>query len=521
VEIQSLDQLRRAGVRIAAGILSLALIAVVVITLAISPGDLVPAAITGVGISALPFLLAIRGRQDAASRIVIGVSLPLFPALLLFIMRGHPWQMDMHMTFFAAVAMLLILCDWRPILAGTLVTAVHHLALSYIAPNFVFNSEGELGRILLHATILLIEAGVLMSLAHRIAILVDAVVARGAEVRAADEARRHAEAALLEAREADLALQRAATGELQHALAAIAQGDLRYRIVKMPMEFVDLKTDFNRSVASLSQMICLVAETTRDVGEETTVISSGSERLARHSEAQASTIEEATAALANLAAEVSSIVDRARQTSGRMEKMEADSSRGEELATGMRQAMSDVVSATTEIAAIVEVIDQISFQTNLLALNAGVEAARAGDAGHGFAVVAHEVRALSERTGTAAKEVRALINQTQQRLDVGVTYVQGSAEMLDGLAKSINGIGTLMQQILGATANQSDSVKSISAAVEEVSRSSQHHAAMAEESDAAISRLCQRTDQLVDHVARYRVDEQKAPAPFDARRRAA
>jgi methyl-accepting chemotaxis protein len=506
MEIQSLDHLRLQGIRAATVILIGFNIVVAGTTLLIAPADLPHIGLALATISFLPLILGYRGDHGPAARIIFGITVPLFPALLLFIMRGHAWQMDMHMLFFACGAMLVVLCDWKPILAATLVTATHHLLLSWVMPIYVFNSDGDVGRVLLHAVILLAESSTLMLMTHRIAQLVTAFVERNDQLLITKAARQKAETTIAQAKHAHMDRLKIATAELKRALSAVAQGELRYRITDIPDEFISLKNDFNASVASLSAMIELVTLTTSEIGTETDLISAGSNQLADLSKSQATNVEGATGALKSMASEVIAIAEGAKQTASQMDRMEADSSNGGEMAGLMRNAMADVVSATNEIAAIVEVIDQISFQTNLLALNAGVEAARAGSAGHGFAVVAREVRALSERTGTAAREVRGLINKAQLRLDVGVSHVNGSAAILDSLSGSITGISLLMQQIVAATNNQSGNLTSVSRAVEDINASSQRNATMADHSNAAVHRLQRRTVLLSEHLARYTFD---------------
>lgn len=506
MSIQSLDHLRLIGVRTAGFIVLGAILVVLAVAITVSPQDIAPAALVAAIISAVPLTLAWAGRHDTATRISFGIAIPLFPAILLFLMRGHEWQMDMHMAFFAGVAVLLVLCDWRPILAATLVTAVHHLLFTFVMPSFVFSSSSNLGRVFLHATILLIEAGVLMWLAVRFVSLIDAVITQNAQTLAAEAARSMAELTRVTDQQAAFEAQSRVTRELQSALSAIADGDLRYRITDLPQQFSTLKSNFNRSAESIGSVIGLIVSTTNEVGLQTNVISRASHDLARHSERQAASVQEATAVLNSISGEVSAIAERASQTATRMDRMEIDAAQGGKMAGSMRQSMDEVVSATLEISAIVEVIDQIAFQTNLLALNAGVEAARAGDAGHGFAVVANEVRALSERTAVAAKNVRSLIIRTQDRLDVGVEYVNGSAGVLDELSGSIGGISGLMQQIVQATTSQSVSLKSMTQVIDDLAVSTQRNAAMAKESDIAVESLRSKTGDLTATVAHYKVD---------------
>ena len=121
--------------------------------------------------AAVPAWNAYRGRFDATARVALGMAVPVTPAAILFALSGHPWQTDIHMLFFALIAALVPLADWRAILAATLVTAVHHLLINFIAPAYVFGGGGSLARVLMHAVIVLIESGVLMWTANALVTL--------------------------------------------------------------------------------------------------------------------------------------------------------------------------------------------------------------------------------------------------------------------------------------------------------------------------------------------------------------
>ncbi|RVT89459.1 methyl-accepting chemotaxis protein [Sphingomonas crocodyli] len=517
--ILSLDQLRRIGVRVLGAGLGLAGIVAVLTAWVMGRGDVPLVAGLSAGLFALPVLLAWSGRHDMFARATFGFAVPAFPAIMLFVMRGHLWQMDMHMIFFAGIAALMLLCDWRPILIATLATALHHLVLSFVMPRFVFDSEGDIRRVMLHAVIVLIESGALMVLAVRLARLINTIAAQREKLIAAEDARAETEAARAAEHAAAAQAQGTMMRELQGALGAIAQGDLGRRIGTLPTEYRQIEQDFNASIASLAEMIGLIVSASHEVESESGLIAEASTELADHSGHQADTIGQATMTLGRLSDEVSTIAARARDTAGRMDAMERDAARGGELAAAMRSAMDEVVASTSRIVTMVDLIDQVAFQTNLLALNAGVEAARAGEAGHGFAVVAHEVRALSERTAGAAREVRQSIGNAKQRLDIGMQHVSGSAGVLDELAASIGGVTALMQQIVAATDNQSDSLGEMARSVEALSRGTHVSASMAHECDSSVRRLRALTARLGQNVRHYRLGG--AEAPTVSRRRAA
>jgi methyl-accepting chemotaxis protein len=320
----SLDHLRQTGVRIAGIAVFASTLLTIGATWFISPGELGLVALIAAVTGAVPIFSALTGRADAVARTSFGIAVPIYPALMLFVMRGHAWQMDMHMLFFAGVAALMVLCDWRPIVAATLVTAVHHLALSVLVPHFVFDSNGSFARVILHAAILLVESGVLIALAARLVAMITTIAEQNEQVAAADRARREAEREQAAQQQAVFAAQERVTNELQQGLSAIARGDLNHRLSALPSEFRQIESDFNASIGSLSRMIGLVASTSRDVESETGVIAEASSELATQSEMQASAIDETTRAVERMASEIGTIASHARVTAERMDSMEQE-----------------------------------------------------------------------------------------------------------------------------------------------------------------------------------------------------
>jgi methyl-accepting chemotaxis protein len=145
---------------------------------------------------ALAATLSWRAAGNALStRLVISVALMSGVSMFVFQFAGHPWQIDMHMYFFAALASLVAYCDYRPIVLGTVAVALHHLVLNFILPAAVYPGGTDLGRVVLHAVILLIEAGVLIWLAHKLSQLFETTALKTAEAEAASasEARANSE----------------------------------------------------------------------------------------------------------------------------------------------------------------------------------------------------------------------------------------------------------------------------------------------------------------------------------------
>src|SRR5262249_1205189 len=183
-----------------------------------------------------------------------------------------------------------------------------------------------------------------------------------------------------------------------------------------------------------------------------------------------------------------------------------ESERGRAVVQQAVGAMSGIEKSSQQIGRIIGVIDEIAFQTNLLALNAGVEAARAGEAGRGFAVVASEVRALAQRSASAAKEIKSLISTSSAQVGEGVDLVGQTGQTLDRILTSIADITKLVSGMVQSAKEQSAGLHEINSAVDQMDHMTQQNASMVEESTAASFVLASETKQLMTLVERFKVD---------------
>jgi methyl-accepting chemotaxis protein len=175
-------------------------------------------------------------------------------------------------------------------------------------------------------------------------------------------------------------------------------------------------------------------------------------------------------------------------------------------------AMSQIEQSARQIAQIISVIDEIAFQTNLLALNAGVEAARAGDAGRGFAVVASEVRALAQKSTSAAKEIKMLISKSSDQVASGVQLVGQTGQALARILGSMTEINTLVAEIALSAKEQASGLNEINSAVDQMDHVTQQNASMVEENTAASFALASESQQLADLVGAFDIGETVPPA---------
>ncbi|WP_296565765.1 methyl-accepting chemotaxis protein, partial [Phenylobacterium sp.] len=361
----------------------------------------------------------------SAARVTIGVALMGSVSLLVAAFAGAPWQVDMHMAYFAALATLMVFCDWRAIVAGAGTVALHHLALSFLLPAAVFPGGGDIGRVLVHAVILVIEAAVLIWAIQQILQMFATSTAAVSEAEAARSLAEQATQAVEQSRNAEAAaaqerhdLQQAVDEErvavvdgLATGLDKLAHGVLTYRInTAFTPQYEALRRDFNMAAERLQDALGVIAQAAINMRGGAGEISQAADNLSRRTEQQAAGLEETAAALDEVTATVRTSAEGAREASAVVARSRLDAQKAGQVVGDAVQAMSEIEKSSEQITQIIGVIDEIAFQTNLLALNAGVEAARAGDAGRGFAVVASEVRALAQRSADAAKEIKGLIS---------------------------------------------------------------------------------------------------------------
>jgi len=168
--------------------------------------------------------------------------------------------------------------------------------------------------------------------------------------------------------------------------------------------------------------------------------------------------------------------------------------------------MGRIENASQKIEQIIDVIEDIAFQTNLLALNAGIEAARAGDAGKGFAVVAQEVRELAQRSGSAAKEIKDLINTAVAEVGGGSHLVQQTGDVLARIGEQIMSISQHVEVIARGSQDQAAALAEVNDAVNQMDQMTQQNAAMVEETSAASTQLASEADALLSLVRQFRID---------------
>ncbi|WP_158817856.1 methyl-accepting chemotaxis protein [Methylocapsa sp. S129] len=470
------------------------------------------------------------------SRLVSGVSLMASISIMVGVMSGQKMQVDLHMVYFAALAILVACCDWRVIVAGTAVVALHHTALNFVLPNLVYPGGEDFGRLLLHAIVLSIEAAALVWVAITIERMFGAVSQEAAH---AEQSRLMAEqshdAALAAAREAETARARneqdrarvmqddeTILNNLALSLRRLAEGDLTATLdVDLPEKAEGLRADLNATVRSLRSVMQAVVRAAAGVRASANEISTAASNLSGRTEQQAANLEETAAALDQITATVRRTAEGAARAHAVVGAARTDAEHSGQVVRQAIAAMSAIESSSSQIGQIIGVIDEIAFQTNLLALNAGVEAARAGDAGRGFAVVATEVRTLAQRSTEAAKEIKALISASAGHVGHGVKLVAQTGAVLARIVEQVNEINRTMAEIAASSGEQAKGLDQVNSAVNQMDQTTQQNAAMVGESTAATQTLVQEAEELSRAVDRFKVGQAGMDHSLSARPRPA
>ncbi|TDV37345.1 methyl-accepting chemotaxis sensory transducer with Pas/Pac sensor [Paraburkholderia caballeronis] len=247
-----------------------------------------------------------------------------------------------------------------------------------------------------------------------------------------------------------------------------------------------------------------VSEQVMNVRTAIDEIAQGNNDLSRRTEQAASNVQQTAASMAQMTASVKSNAETAMQANTLSGTASDAAARGGEAVSEVVTTMSDITESSRKIADIIGVIDGIAFQTNILALNAAVEAARAGEQGRGFAVVAGEVRALAQRSANSAREIKALIGASVEKVESGSKLVNDAGKTMDDIVTQVKRVSDLIAEIRSATDEQSSGVTQVDRAVGDLDNITQQNAALVEESTAASESLRQQARSLVEAVSVFR-----------------
>lgn len=294
--------------------------------------------------------------------------------------------------------------------------------------------------------------------------------------------------------------------EIGKGLTALAEGDLDFRVREDATgPLAKLHVDYNEAVSQLADTVREIIESCNVIRDGTGEIAQASDDLSQRTEHQAESITLATNALGDFSASVKHAADNARQTSTRLSVARTSAASVDETAKAAVIAMRAIEASSKEMTEIIATIDGLAFQTNLLALNAGVEAARAGPSGAGFAVVATEVRHLAQRSAEAAGSIRNLVTTSSSQISDGVSLVESSGDALQQVVSEVTAVASLVDEIAGETEKQAGGIAEISQMMTQMDNVTQQNAAMVEQSTASARNLSSETVRLVGQLGKFKI----------------
>jgi methyl-accepting chemotaxis protein len=288
---------------------------------------------------------------------------------------------------------------------------------------------------------------------------------------------------------------------------SVAAGDLTQEIdVHSNDETGKLMQAMKAMNDSLVNIVGQVRTGTETIAVASREIASGNADLSSRTESQASSLEETASSMEELTSTVKQNAENARQANQLVVSTADVAVRGGQVVGKVVDTMASIKESSRKIADIIGVIDGIAFQTNILALNAAVEAARAGEQGRGFAVVASEVRSLAQRSAGAAKEIKALIEDSVGKVDNGGKLVDEAGKTMDEIVTSVKRVTDIMSEIAAASSEQSSGIEQVNQAISQMDEATQQNSALVEEAAAAAESLQNQAGQLAQAVSVFKLD---------------
>ncbi len=286
----------------------------------------------------------------------------------------------------------------------------------------------------------------------------------------------------------------------------IAGGDLETKIESPGKDEVSwLRAELNSMRKKLRTAVLDVRDTVASVNTASEEIASGNIDLSTRTESQASALQKTASSMEQLASTVQRNARSTNEARSVVTQSSEVAARGERTMRDVIQRMGEINASATTISEIIGVIDGIAFQTNILALNAAVEAARAGEHGRGFAVVASEVRGLAQRSSTAAREIKTLIEDSTHKVEAGSRLVDDAGRTMQEILDSVNRVSLLIAEIADAGESQSSGIEEIHHAIAQIDTMTQQNAALVEQLAAAAQSLKGQSARLTESMSSFRV----------------
>jgi methyl-accepting chemotaxis protein len=304
-------------------------------------------------------------------------------------------------------------------------------------------------------------------------------------------------------------IARIVSGPLKDAVKVartVAAGDLTSEVeVRSKDETGQLLQALKEMNGNLVNIVSQVRTGTDTIATASNQIAAGNLDLSSRTEQQASSLEETASSMEELTSTVRQNADNARQANQLAVTASEVAGKGGAVVSEVVETMASINASSRKIVDIIGVIDGIAFQTNILALNAAVEAARAGEQGRGFAVVASEVRNLAQRSAAAAKEIKALIGDSVEKVDAGAKLVDQAGSTMQEIVASITRVTDIMGEITAATQEQTSGIEQVNQAITQMDHVTQQNASLVEEAAAASQSMQEQAGNLSQVVSVFKL----------------
>ncbi len=301
---------------------------------------------------------------------------------------------------------------------------------------------------------------------------------------------------------------------------ASGDGDLTHRLdTEGGDELAQISSAFNRFVDKIESVLIEIRTASESVKGASGEIAAGNADLSARTEAQAGSLEETASTMEELTSTVKINAENAHQANKLAVSASDVAASGGKVVARVVETMGSIKDSSRKVVDIIGVIDGIAFQTNILALNAAVEAARAGEQGRGFAVVASEVRNLAQRSASAAKEIKALIGDSVDKVDIGSALVDEAGKTMQEIVSSIQRVADIMNEITAASQEQSTGIEEVNGAITHMDDMTQQNAALVEQAAAAAQSLQEQAVNLSRTVAVFKLGSNEVVKRVDSQRK--
>lgn len=430
----------------------------------------------GLPTAAIPTAFIFLKPGSFLTRSLVATALMVFTALHIHQAAGMP---ELHFGVFVFLAFLLSYRDWRVIIVAAAVIAVHHLSFNYLQEwgyGVICFQQPSIYIVLLHAAYVVIEAGVLSALS------------------------------LVLYKEAFQA------AELVANINSLTSNGTN--VINLQTKDHNAKSDagiaLQNAIGILHRVIHQVKTGTSIINEASDAIVDVNRNLSSSTETQSHSLEVTASSMEQFTSTVKQNADNAQEANALALSASEVAVKGGAVVSQVVETMGSINESSKKIADIISVIDAIAFQTNILALNAAVEAARAGEQGRGFAVVASEVRNLAQRSATAAREIKALINDSVEKVGAGAKLVNQAGLTMNEVVDSVRRVTEVIHEISNASHEQAIGIEQVSKAVTEMDNVTQQNAALVDNAMQAANALNEQAHSMVEIVNMFRLDNDQA-----------